>query len=145
MNRRRFLAATAVTAVTLAVPGIAWSRERPCRHGAGHEGDRRAGAVTHPDPRPGITADAVLPDDDVSASSKEAYAAAREFPAVLDGLYCHCDCAERDGLRSLLSCFESKMPQSCRVCRGEAELAARLARDGKSLAEIRKAVDERYG
>ena len=144
MNRRRFLAASAVTAVTaatFAVPGIAWARARSCRHDGGH----RAGTPKHPDPRPGITADAVLPDDEVSASSKEAYAAAREFPAVLDGLYCHCDCAERDGLRSLLSCFESKMPQSCRVCRGEAEMAGRLARDGKSLAEIRKAIDERYG
>jgi hypothetical protein len=145
MNRRRFLAATAATAVTLAVPGIAWARARTCRHGAGHEGGHDAGAVTHPDPRPGITADAVLPDDDVSAKSKEAYAAVREFPAIMDGLYCHCDCAERDGLRSLLSCFETKMPQSCGVCRGEAELAGRLAREGKSLAEIRKAVDERYG
>ena len=85
-----------------------------------------------------------IADDQVSEKAKEAYAAVREFPELLDGLYCHCDCAERDGLRSLLSCFETKMPQSCGFCRGEAEMAGRLAREGKTLDEIRKAVDKRY-
>lgn len=128
MNRRRFLAAASTTLAALALPRVA-----------------RAGDVQHPDPRPGITADAVLPDEQVAEKAKAAYATAREFPAIMDGLYCHCDCAERDGLRSLLSCFETKMPQSCGFCRGEAELAGRLAREGRTLEEIRKAVDKRYG
>jgi hypothetical protein len=152
MNRRHFLVTTS-SLVALALPGFAWARSRACGHAAdhevGHDTGRAAGhhavAVTHPVPRPGITGDAVLPDDQVSAKAKEAYAAAREFPEVLDGLYCHCDCGERDGLRSLLSCFESKMPQTCGICRGEAEMAARLAREGMTLEEIRKAVDKRYG
>lgn len=101
--------------------------------------------VKHPDPRPGITAAGVLPDEHVPKKAKKAYAAAREIPEVLDGLYCHCDCGERDNLRSLLSCFESKMPFNCGVCRGEAELAHRLHGQGKTLAEIRVAVDEEYG
>ena len=102
-------------------------------------------ATKHPDPRPDVTADAVLPDDDVPEKAKQAYAAARAHPEIFDGLYCHCDCAERDGLRSLLSCFETKMPQSCSYCRGEGELAGKLADEGKSLDEIRKAVDKKYG
>lgn len=102
-------------------------------------------AVKHPDPRPGLTADGVLPDENVPEKSKKAYAAAREIPEILDGLYCHCDCGERDGLRSLFSCFESKMPFSCMVCRGEAELAHELHKAGKTLAEIRVAIDKRYG
>lgn len=147
MNRRHFLV-TAGSLAALALPGFTWARSRTCGHAAGgdtgHAG-HRAVAVTHPVPRPGITGDAVLPDDQVAAKAKEAYAAAREFPAVMDGLYCHCDCGERDDLRSLLSCFETKMPQTCGICRGEAEMAARLARDGMTLEEIRKAVDKRYG
>jgi hypothetical protein len=101
--------------------------------------------VKHPEPRPGITADGVLPDEHVPKKSKKAYEAARAIPGVLDGLYCHCDCAERDGLRSLLSCFETRMPFNCGVCRREAELAFDLHRKGRSLDEIRAAVDKEFG
>ncbi|HEU0051739.1 MAG TPA: hypothetical protein VFQ39_01135, partial [Longimicrobium sp.] len=75
------------------------------------------GGVKHPDPRPGVTADHVLPADQVPESAKEAYDAARAAPELLDGIYCHCDCASRhDNLRSLLSCFETTMPLSCGIC-----------------------------
>lgn len=99
----------------------------------------------HPEPRPDVTAEHVLPDDAVPKKYKDAYQAAREHPEILDGLYCHCDCEKRDGRRSLLSCFESEMPQHCGVCSGEARLAAKLRQEGKGLEEIRAAVDERYG
>ena len=141
MHRRRFLAATTTAAVATVV-GLAAPRLLAARECAHHGAARTA---KHPDPRPAVTADAVLPDDQVGEKSKPAYAAAREFPGIFDGLYCHCDCGERDGMRSLLTCFESKMPQSCGICRGEAEMAGRLARAGKTLDEIRAAVDKRYG
>lgn len=99
----------------------------------------------HPDPRPGITAAKVLPDSEVKQKYKDAYAAARELPEVMDGIFCHCDCAAHKGLRSLLSCFESAMPQSCGICLGEARLARRLHLRGDSLAAIRVAVDKTYG
>lgn len=101
--------------------------------------------VEHPTPRDGITAEKVLPDEELPERARAAYAAAREIPKVLDGLYCHCDCGERDTLRSLLSCFETRMPTSCGICREEALMALRLHRDGKTLDEIRAAVDRRYG
>ena len=101
--------------------------------------------TTHPDPRPGITAEHVLPDDKVDAEHKDAYAAAREIPEVLDGIYCHCDCADRhSNLRSLLSCYETEMPMSCGVCSGEARTALRLHKKGKSLDEIRAAIDKQF-
>ena len=99
----------------------------------------------HPTPRPGITAARVLAEADVPRSARAAYAAAREIPQLLDGLHCHCECAARDGLRSLLSCFESRMPTSCGICRDEALLALRLHREGRTLDEIRAAVDEEFG
>lgn len=103
-----------------------------------------ARAVEHPEPRPGITGANVLPAADVPEKSRKAYEVAREIPQVLDGLYCHCECGKRDSLRSLLSCFETKMPTTCGVCRDEAELAHELFLQGKTLAEIRKAVDRRW-
>lgn len=105
-----------------------------------------AGPTHHPDPRPGITAEHVLADEKVDAAHRDAYAAAREIPEILDGIYCHCDCADRHGnLRSLLSCYETEMPMSCGVCAGEARTALRLHRQGKSLDEIRAAIDRQFG
>ena len=136
MHRRRFLATLGATLVLVSAPRALLARARTT-------GTRAAGK--HPDPRPGITAASVLPDDQVAEKAKKAYAAAREHPEILDGLYCHCDCAERDGLRSLLSCFETHMPESCSVCRGEAEMAGRLAGESQSLDDIRAAIDRKYG
>ena len=137
MHRRRFLAALAL----LAIPGVV--RAAPTTRTAGTPRRR----VVHPEPRPGITAEKVLPEDKVTKeAARPGYAAAREFPHVLDGIYCHCDCDERhDSLRSLLGCFESDMATRCGICHGEGRLAGRLAREGKSLDEIRAAIDKRYG
>ena len=135
MHRRRFLATLGATLALVSAPRALLARAR--------SGTRADGK--HPEPRPGITAESVLPDDQVAEKAKKAYTAAREHPEILDGLYCHCDCAERDGLRSLLSCFETHMPESCSVCRGEAEMAGRLVGDGKSLDDIRAAIDRKYG
>jgi hypothetical protein len=119
----------------------------PMRAAAQAVGSRGpGGTVAHPDPRPGVTAGAVLPPERVPEQAKEAYDAARAIPEVLDGLYCHCDCAGRhDELRSLLSCFEGTMPIGCGICQGEAKMAWRMSREGKSLQEIREAIDNTYG
>ena len=101
----------------------------------------------HPEPRPGVTAERVLPPSFVPAApaeAAEAYAAARRAPQLLDGLYCHCECAKHFGHRSLLTCFESDHGARCDVCMGEALLATRLAAGGTRLAAIRRAIDERF-
>jgi hypothetical protein len=134
MHRRHFLTALAL----LAIPGV--MRAAPVAR-------RPRRKVVHPDPRPGITAEKVLPEDKVTKeAARPGYAAAREFPEILDGIYCHCDCDERhESLRSLLGCFESDMATRCGICHGEGKLAGRLAREGKSLDEIRAAIDKRFG
>ena len=104
----------------------------------------RGGTVPHPAPRPGITAANVLDPERVPQRYRTAYEAARAVPEVLDGIYCHCACAEHRGMRSLLSCFETEMPTSCGICTGEARLAHRLSRAGRSLDDIRAAVDAAY-
>ena len=101
----------------------------------------------HPDPRPGITAVNVLPDERIGDRKgvREAYAAAREYPELFDGLYCACECSESMKHRSLLSCFESMQPAGCYGCQEQAKLVARLAKQGKTLGDIRKAVDDKWG
>jgi hypothetical protein len=107
---------------------------------------RAGGMVVHPAPRPGVTAERVLPPSMVvnSPGAQEAYAAARGAPQLLDGLYCHCDCSKHSGHRALLTCFESDHGSHCDICMGEATLAARLASQGASLDDIRRAIDERF-
>ncbi len=104
------------------------------------------GVVVHPDPRPGVTAERVLPPNLVmnTPGAAQAYAAARNAPQVLDGLYCHCECAKNFGHRSLLTCFESDHGAQCDICMGEAMLAHQLASRGSSLDAIRRAIDERF-
>ncbi len=90
-----------------------------------------------------VLAEGRLADD---AGVRLAFADARRIPQVLDGLRCHCPCREEPGYRSLLSCFEGDgMAQHCEVCRGQARLAARLHRAGRPLADVRAAVDARFG
>ena len=104
-------------------------------------------AGSHPDPRPGITADRVLTDLAIPRTdgSAEAYAAARAAAGTLDGVYCHCDCSKHAGHRSLLTCFETEHGAYCDICMGEAIMAAQLASRGTSLQEIRAAIDARFG
>jgi hypothetical protein len=109
--------------------------------------NRGGWGVRHPDPRPGVTAERVLPPGLVpnAPSAAEAYAAARGAPQLLDGLYCHCACAKHLGHRSLLTCFESDHGGRCDICVGEALLATQLAAGGTTLEQIRHAIDARYG
>ena len=123
------------------MPGVARAQAH-----AHHGHAPAAGKTRHPAPRPGITAARVLPADSVQGErAREVYTMAARIPSLLDGLYCHCDCHERDGLRSLLECFHSEMASSCGICQGQARLAYEMQQDGKSLSQIRKAIDDDYG
>jgi hypothetical protein len=109
---------------------------------------RRVGP--HPAPRPGIDASHVPGADTVrraNAGAVEAFDEARTIPEILDGIRCQCGCADQEGMRSLLSCYEGDeaMALHCDICRGEARLAYRLKGKGRSLDQIRAAVDARYG
>jgi hypothetical protein len=104
-------------------------------------------ASDHPAPRPDITPVKVLPVSFIprTPGSAEAYAAARTAAATLDGLYCHCDCSKHAGHRSLLTCFETDHGAYCDVCMGEAMIANSMTQQGRSLEDIRAAIDLRFG
>ena len=108
---------------------------------------RSKAPADHPTPRAGITAAKVIPASQLTAQPDVAavYAMAEEIPEVLDGLYCHCECSKHSGHYSLLECFESDHGGHCDICLGEAELAYRMSKEGKSLTEIRAAIDAQFG
>lgn len=100
----------------------------------------------HPDPRGDLTAASVESATRYAGYPRiaEVYEMAAQIPNVLDGLYCHCDCSKHSGHRSLLTCFQDDHGAGCDVCLTEAALAHRMTGEGRSLKEIRKAVDDLY-
>ena len=118
-----------------------------------------AGAVRHgvtraprssdpPEPRPGITAARVLTRDQLGEHKDAApvFDMVREIPQVVDGIRCQCGCASMESKYSLLSCFEAEgMAGHCEVCQNEGRLAYRLHKRGKTLKEIRAAIDAKFG
>jgi hypothetical protein len=101
----------------------------------------------HPEPRPGIDASKVLTREQLAdhPDAITAFDQVREIPQIVDGIRCSCGCASREGFYSLLSCYEGEgMARMCEVCQGTGRLAYRLHKQGKSLREIREAVDLRY-
>jgi hypothetical protein len=102
----------------------------------------------HPEPRPGITAAKVLTRDQLS-DHKDAipvFDMVRQIPQVVDGIRCQCGCAALESKYSLLSCFEAEgMAGHCEVCQNEGRLVYRLHKQGKTLKEIRAAVDAKFG
>jgi hypothetical protein len=105
-------------------------------------------SLTHPEPRPGITAERVLTAEALGSSRREkvlsAYEAARTYPEIFDGLACTCGCTGSGPLahRSLLVCYETMQPTGCIACQDEANLVAKMRRELKLLSEIREAVDK---
>ncbi|MEO7521238.1 MAG: hypothetical protein ABIW79_05425 [Gemmatimonas sp.] len=108
----------------------------------------RLRVTDHPKPREGITAARVLSKEQlvVSAHLIALFDGIRAIPGVADGIRCHCGCAELPGFYSLLSCFEGEgMARSCPICQGEGRVTVRLHKEGKSLDEIRAAIDAQWG
>ena len=136
-SRRQFLSLCAAGIGGLIPARRAWASHLPSvRRGP------------HPEPRAGITAGNVLTREQLAGSEDvlDVFDKVREIPEIVDGIRCQCGCADSPGFYSLLSCYESEgMARYCDICQGEARLAYRLHRSGKSLDEIRAAIDARYG
>jgi hypothetical protein len=142
-TRRRFLgilpgALLAVAAGARSAMADSATHCGPVTHGRG--------AFAHPDPRPGIDASKVLTADRLAnPSAAPVYDMVREIPEIVDGIRCHCGCAELDGYYSLLTCYEEQgMAQFCDICKGQAREAYRLHEKGKELKAIRTAIDARF-
>jgi len=103
----------------------------------------------HPRPRPGITGAKVIAASELSGRSAHLvplFDGIRAIPGVADGISCYCGCAGMPGFYSLLSCFEGDgMARACPICQGEGRVTLRMHMEGKSLSEIRDAIDGQFG
>jgi hypothetical protein len=144
-NRRRFLHRGIGALLTLA--GLAHARPLEAT-GVVRTARRRPYGGPHPTPRPGIDASKVLTRDKLTENPKAepVFDMVRKIPQVVDGIRCQCGCAELPEFYSLLSCYEADgMAQHCVICQGEAKLAFRMHEQGKTLDQIRAAIDEKFG
>jgi len=103
-------------------------------------------SAQHPEPREHIAHDHVAPAARYASYPRVArtYALVAEIPHVIDGIYCYCACSEHSGHYSLLDCYKDDHAARCDVCLSEADMAHRMHREGKSLDEIRTAIDRLY-
>jgi hypothetical protein len=141
ISRRTFLASGIGAVVALAA-------SMPLAHVAHARARRTHDPKPHPDPRPGITGAKVATKEQLKDTPAliPLFDSVREMPEIADGIRCHCGCADTPGFRSLLSCYEGDaMAKECRTCQGQARIAARLKKSGKSLDEIRAAIDAKFG
>ena len=141
LSRREFLVSCiATSATTLLRPRVQCSTGRHA--GLSHQGG-------HPAPRKGRDASRVPKASELKDSPDAivAFDEVRQIPQVVDGIRCQCGCATLPGFYSLLSCYETAdaMARSCHICQGQGRYAFRLHKAGKSLDEIRAAIDARFG
>lgn len=138
LTRRGFLGACGLLVATLLPAHAAFALPRSIRR-----------KDPHPTPRPGITGAKVATHEQLAGKPKliDLFDSVRETPEIIDGIRCNCGCSHNDGFYSLLSCYEGKdaMAKECQICQGQGRLAIRLHKAGKSLDEIRSAVDAKFG
>ena len=139
LSRRGFVFSLTGAFMTIVGPSR-WAHEHRCGHG------RSVGP--HPDPRPDVDASSVLTAEDLAGYEHvlDIYDGIREIPHIADGIRCHCGCPDLPGFRSLLTCFEDNgMAMSCQLCQTEGRIVIRLHGSGRTLDQIREAVDARFG
>ena len=145
-NRRGFLRHS--IGALLALAGLARARPLRAVGVAGMPMRRRPYGGPHPTPRPGIDASKVLTREKLTEhpAAEPVFDMVRKIPQVVDGIRCQCGCAELPEFYSRLSCYEADgMAQHCVICQGEARLAFRMHEQGKTLDQIRAAIDAKFG
>lgn len=114
------------------------------------DASRPASSVVPGTPAP-VVADGARPNRVVDPMSwsdpqqRAAYAAAKKHADVLEQIYCYCQCKENINHRALIQCFETDHGSNCDVCMTEALIAAKMTEEGRTPAEIQKAIDAHYG
>jgi hypothetical protein len=106
---------------------------------------RKGEAVVHPDPRPNAEQIVTANPDRYGdyPEVKETYKLAANVKSTLDGLFCYCYC-KGGGHYSLLDCFRDDHGAGCDICLESAQIAYRMANEGRTLEEIRLTLDQMY-
>jgi hypothetical protein len=113
----------------------------------GHRGRPARVQGPHPEPRPGVDGSKVMTGAELADTPDliPLYDGIRRIPHIADGIRCQCGCASAPGYRSLLICFEGGgMATYCEICQSEGRMVVRLHDAGRTLDQIRAAVDARF-
>jgi len=104
------------------------------------------GSGHHPTPRAGVTAENVMPAVRYASVPRieKVYREVAQVPGAVDGIYCYCHCIENMGHTSLLTCFESDHAAGCDVCLSEGDMVYRMTQQGRSLDQVRQAIDRTF-
>ena len=87
----------------------------------------------------------VLPSSRFFGQAALGYAAAEQCPEIIAKLFCYCGCDGKEfSHTSLLDCFTCDHGADCQICTDEALIAAQMKKQGKSIPEIQKVIDDRY-
>ena len=86
----------------------------------------------------------VLNPEKYFGKAKLGYLPAQRCPEICAKLFCYCGCDVTDEHGSLLDCFTSDHGVDCYICQEEALVALQMKKEGKSLAEIQKVIDQSY-
>ncbi|WP_431026832.1 PCYCGC motif-containing (lipo)protein [Lysinibacillus sp. LZ02] len=99
----------------------------------------------------------ILPSflDEQTDLMRATYQIAGQAPDILQWMPCYCGCGESAGHKSNLNCFVQEIKEDgsvvwddhgtrCNVCVEIALSSAKMHQEGKSLKEIRQAIDEYY-
>lgn len=138
--RRGFLAALGAGCLGL----VGLSRPNPMRR---HRCRVAPFDGPHPEPRPDVDGSRVLTADQLADTPDlvPLFDGIRAIPHIADGIRCQCWCAQLEGFRSLLVCYEGNaMATMCDICQTEGRMVVRLHAAGRSLDQIRRAIDARF-
>ncbi len=86
----------------------------------------------------------VLAPEKFSGQIAAGYKAAQQTKEICAKLFCYCGCDLTDEHVSLLDCFTGMHGVDCAICQEEAIIALNMKKQGKSLAQIQKTIDEKF-
>ena len=123
----------------------------------GHEGHSGQTMLVNGDTREITSSVDILPSflDNQSEEIRTVYGIAAQIQDVLSWIPCYCGCGDSAGHKNNLNCFINEAREDgsiewddhgtrCGVCLTIAVESAQMKQDGKSLTEIRSAIDEKY-
>lgn len=139
-------------AAVIFVGGSASAKDETTTHNHDHLASGRTQAAANPSVKTVKNSDVLrggetrltMSPSNFTGDTARSYRIAREIPEALDSLHCYCECNKHSGHKSLLTCYVDEHAAHCGICQDEAFMASDLYKKGKSIKEIRAAVDKEY-
>jgi len=154
MKRKRLIAMILILSAVTVVVSSCGSKPEQVQTPSGHQGHEHTAVG---DIQEKTASADILPSflDNQQEEIRLVYQAAGKATDILQWMPCYCGCGESAGHVSNLNCFIQKENEDgsvvwddhgtrCGVCLQIAVQSIKMTQEGKSLQEIRKAIDQAY-